>query len=57
VDVLDHAAPVIGYGSKVGIDATRKWPGEGFEREWPAAIVMDDKTKKYIDSIWEKLGL
>jgi 4-hydroxy-3-polyprenylbenzoate decarboxylase len=57
VDVLDHAAPVMGYGSKVGIDATRKWPGEGFEREWPAAIVMDDKTKKYIDSIWEKLGL
>jgi 4-hydroxy-3-polyprenylbenzoate decarboxylase len=57
VDVLDHAAPVMGYGSKMGVDATRKWRGEGFEREWPDAIVMDDKTKRYIDSIWEKLGI
>jgi 4-hydroxy-3-polyprenylbenzoate decarboxylase len=57
VDVLDHAAPVMGFGSKMGIDATRKWRSEGFEREWPDAIVMDDKTKKYIDSIWEKLGI
>jgi len=57
VDVLDHAAPVLGYGSKLGIDATRKWRSEGFEREWPDAIVMDDKTKRYIDSIWDKLGI
>ena len=57
VDVLDHAAPILGYGSKIGIDATRKWHSEGFEREWPEPIVMDDQTKKYIDSIWEKLGL
>jgi 4-hydroxy-3-polyprenylbenzoate decarboxylase len=57
VDVLDHAAPVMGFGSKMGIDATRKWRSEGFAREWPDAIVMDDKTRKYIDSIWEKLGL
>jgi 4-hydroxy-3-polyprenylbenzoate decarboxylase len=57
VDVLDHAAPFLGFGSKIGIDATRKWRSEGFEREWPDAIVMDDKTKKYIDSIWDKLGL
>jgi 4-hydroxy-3-polyprenylbenzoate decarboxylase len=57
VDVLDHAAPVMGFGSKMGIDATRKWRSEGFEREWPGAIVMDEKTKKYIDSIWEKLGI
>jgi 4-hydroxy-3-polyprenylbenzoate decarboxylase len=57
VDVLDHAAPVLGYGSKFGIDATRKWRGEGFEREWPEPIVMDPQTKKYIDSIWEKLGI
>jgi len=57
VDVLDHAAPIMGFGSKMGIDATRKWPSEGFEREWPDAIVMDDKIKKYIDSIWEKLGI
>jgi 4-hydroxy-3-polyprenylbenzoate decarboxylase len=57
VDVLDHAAPTLAFGSKVGIDATRKWRSEGFERDWPDAIVMDDKTKKYIDSIWEKLGI
>jgi 4-hydroxy-3-polyprenylbenzoate decarboxylase len=57
VDVLDHAAPALGFGSKMGIDATRKWRSEGFERQWPDPIVMDDKTKKYIDSIWEKLGI
>ena len=57
VDVLDHAAPVMGYGSKMGIDATRKWRSEGFEREWPPAIVMDEKTRRYVDSIWEKLGI
>ena len=57
VDVLDHAAPLMGYGSKMGIDATRKWPSEGFEREWPGAITMDERTKAYIDSIWEKLGI
>jgi len=57
VDVLDHAAPLMGYGSKMGIDATAKWKSEGFEREWPEPIVMDEKTKKYIDSIWEKLGI
>jgi 4-hydroxy-3-polyprenylbenzoate decarboxylase len=57
VDVLDHAAPVLGYGSKLGLDATRKWRSEGFEREWPDAIVMDEKTKNYIDAIWAKLGI
>ena len=57
VDVLDHAAPVLGYGSKIGIDATRKWRSEGFERQWPDPIVMDEQTKRYIDSIWEQLGL
>jgi 4-hydroxy-3-polyprenylbenzoate decarboxylase len=57
VDVLDHAAPALGYGSKMGVDATRKWRSEGFAREWPDPIVMDDATKKYIDSIWEKLGI
>jgi len=57
VDVLDHAAPALGYGSKMGVDATVKRRDEGFERGWPDAIVMDEKTKKYIDSIWSKLGL
>ena len=57
VDVLDHAAPRLGFGSKVGIDATRKWRSEGFDREWPGAITMDEKTKRHIDTIWHKLGL
>ena len=57
VDVLDHAAPALAFGSKIGIDATRKWRSEGFERDWPDAIAMDDATKKYVDSIWEKLGI
>jgi len=57
VDVLDHAAPMLGYGSKFGIDATRKWRSEGYERVWPDAIVMDDKIKAYVNSIWDKLGL
>ena len=57
VDVLDHAAPVMGFGSKMGIDATKKWRSEGFERDWPDAIVMDDQTKQYVDSIWDKLGI
>jgi 4-hydroxy-3-polyprenylbenzoate decarboxylase len=57
VDVLDHAAPLMGYGSKMGVDATTKLKTEGFEREWPDPIVMDEKTRSYIDSIWEKLGI
>jgi len=57
VDILDHAAPMLGYGSKFGIDATRKWPSEGFERGWPEAIIMDETTKEHINSIWDKLGL
>jgi 4-hydroxy-3-polyprenylbenzoate decarboxylase len=57
VDVLDHAAPALGYGSKMGVDATVKRRDEGFERGWPDAIVMDESTKRYIDSIWNKLGL
>ncbi len=57
VDVLDHAAPALGYGSKMGIDATAKGREEGFERGWPDPIVMDEKTKRHIDSIWSKLGL
>ena len=45
------------YGSKMGIDATRKWKAEGFERPWPAMIEMDRGTKARVDALWEKLGL
>jgi 4-hydroxy-3-polyprenylbenzoate decarboxylase len=47
----------LGFGSKMGLDATRKWRSEGFERQWPAAIVMDEKTKQAVDAMWDKLGL
>jgi len=57
VDSLDHASRLPNYGSKMGIDATRKWKAEGFERQWPAMIEMDRATKAKVDAIWEKLGL
>ncbi|KAA6459030.1 UbiD family decarboxylase [Acidobacteria bacterium AB60] len=57
VDSLDHASRLPNYGSKVGIDATRKWRAEGFERPWPAMIEMDAATKARVDAIWAKLGL
>jgi 4-hydroxy-3-polyprenylbenzoate decarboxylase len=57
IDSLDHASRLPNYGSKMGIDATRKWKAEGFERQWPAMIEMDRATKKKVDAIWAKLGL
>ena len=57
VDALDHAAPMTHYGSKMGIDCTRKWPEEGFERDWPEVIQMDPEVRKKIDALWPKLGL
>ncbi|MFH1563143.1 MAG: menaquinone biosynthesis decarboxylase [Nitrospirota bacterium] len=55
VDTLDHAAPYSGFGSKVGIDATRKLKEEGFNRPWPEEIKMSKEVKKKIDSIWHEL--
>ena len=57
VDTLDHAARLQDYGSKMGIDATRKWPSEGFTRPWPDEIRMDEQTRKRIDTLWDRLGL
>ena len=57
IDVLDHSARAFTYGSKMGIDATRKWPEEGFTRNWPNLIEMDEATKKRVDAIWGRLGL
>ena len=56
IDYLDFASPVSGLGSKMGIDATNKWPGET-TREWGTPIVMDAKVKTKIDEIWQSLGL
>jgi 4-hydroxy-3-polyprenylbenzoate decarboxylase len=57
IDVLDHSSRAFTYGSKMGIDATRKWPEEGFTREWPRVITMDPGTKARVDAMWEKLGI
>ncbi len=57
VDVLDHASRGFTYGSKMGIDATRKWPEEGFTREWPPLIEMDPETRSRVDAMWPELGL
>jgi 4-hydroxy-3-polyprenylbenzoate decarboxylase len=57
VDVLDHASREFTYGSKMGIDGTRKWADEGYHREWPELITMDDATKASIDEMWPHLGL
>jgi 4-hydroxy-3-polyprenylbenzoate decarboxylase len=57
VDVLDHSSQHFTFGSKMGIDATRKWPEEGFTREWPGLITMDDATRRRVDELMPKLGL
>jgi 4-hydroxy-3-polyprenylbenzoate decarboxylase len=54
LDILDHASQIQGFGSKVGIDATRKWEGEGFKREWPNLITMSTETKELVDSKWNQ---
>jgi 4-hydroxy-3-polyprenylbenzoate decarboxylase len=57
IDSLDHSSRLPNYGSKMGIDATRKWAAEGFHRPWPPMIEMDAATKARVDSIWKRLGL
>ena len=57
VDVLDHASRSFTYGSKMGLDATKKWPEEGFTRNWPTVIRMDAGTKAKVDVLWPSLGL
>ncbi|TNF92912.1 MAG: 4-hydroxy-3-polyprenylbenzoate decarboxylase [Gammaproteobacteria bacterium] len=56
IDYLDFASPVSGLGSKIGFDATNKWPGET-DREWGRPIQMTDDVKNRIDDIWDELGL
>ena len=56
IDYLDFASPVSGLGSKIGMDATHKWPGET-RREWGRAIEMDEAVKSRVDEIWKDLGL
>jgi 4-hydroxy-3-polyprenylbenzoate decarboxylase len=56
IDYLDFASPVSGLGSKMGIDATNKWPGET-TREWGTPIAMSDAVKQRVDALWPSLGL
>ena len=56
IDYLDFASPVSGLGSKMGIDATNKWPGET-TREWGTPITMPSSVKKRVDAIWQELGI
>jgi 4-hydroxy-3-polyprenylbenzoate decarboxylase len=57
VDQLEHASRLPNFGSKMGVDATRKWPSEGFNRPWPDEIMMSREVKKKIDSLWKQLEL
>ena len=57
MDVLDHSSRAFTYGSKMGLDATKKLPEEGFSRNWPPLIEMDPRTKQRVDSLWPMLGL
>ena len=56
IDYLDFASPVSGLGSKIGFDATNKWPGET-QREWGKPITMNEVVKQRIDTIWNELGI
>jgi 4-hydroxy-3-polyprenylbenzoate decarboxylase len=57
VDSLDHSSRLPNFGSKMGIDATRKWPTEGFTRPWPGLIEMSPEVKKRVDELWKSAGL
>lgn len=56
LDDLDHATPTPKFGSKVGVDATAKFPGEGRSRDWPPDIVMSEDIKRMVDSRWQEYG-
>jgi 4-hydroxy-3-polyprenylbenzoate decarboxylase len=57
MDILDHSAPYLAAGSKMGIDATRKIQGEGIVRDWPKPLVMNDEVERLVDGRWGEYGL
>jgi 4-hydroxy-3-polyprenylbenzoate decarboxylase len=57
IDSLDHSSRLPNYGSKMGVDATRKWSGEGFTRPWPGVIEMSTEVKRRVDELWKKAEL
>lgn len=56
LDVLEHASPIPAFGGKMGIDATKKLPSEGFKREWPPDIEMSPEIKRLVDERWKEYG-
>lgn len=57
VDSLDHASRLPNFGSKMGVDATKKWPQEGFTRRWPEVLRMDKAVVERVDALWKKAGM
>lgn len=57
LDVLDHSSNLMGYGGKMGIDATRKWSSEGYMRQWPEEIKMDQNIKDLVTKRWHEYGI
>jgi 4-hydroxy-3-polyprenylbenzoate decarboxylase len=57
IDSLDHASRLPDYGSKMGVDATRKMAGEGFTRRWPDVIKMSPDVVQRVDELWKRAGL
>ena len=57
LDVLDHSSPFARYGAKMGIDATKTWPDEGHDREWPEELAMDPAVVRRVDERWKEFGL
>ena len=57
IDDLDVASPTPRFGSKMGIDATRKGPDEGYRREWPPDIEMSEEIRQRVSQRWSELGL
>ena len=56
LDILDHSCPILGYGSKVGVDATRKWRSEGFTRDWPQPLTMTQDIQDLVSTKWATYG-
>jgi 4-hydroxy-3-polyprenylbenzoate decarboxylase len=57
IDSLDHASRMPNYGSKMGVDATTKWPSEGHSRRWPNTIQMSSEVVRRVDELWKRAGL
>ncbi|MHB1389758.1 MAG: menaquinone biosynthesis decarboxylase [Thermoleophilia bacterium] len=57
LDVLDHSSPTANYGAKMGLDATRTWASEGYEREWPDDIIMSEEIRRLVDGKWSSYGI